>query len=112
MRSHFSALLVLGAGLLAAPPAPAAQESAADGEGEQDIEIIIESEDLSQRILVAPFAATTRDSTGLAASLYEFLFGELMATGQHVGAGGESFQSGVHGLWTGHSVVCMRSGRG
>ncbi len=36
----------------------------------------------------------------------------FMATGQHVGAGGESFQSGVHGLWTGHSVVCMRSGRG
>ncbi len=83
MRSHFSALLVLGAGLLAAPPAPAAQESAADGQGEQDIEIIIESEELSQRILVAPFTATTRDSTGLAASLYEFLFGELMAAGQH-----------------------------
>ena len=51
--------------------------------GDLELDALIKVEDLSQRILVAPFTATTRDSVGLAASLYEFLFSELMASGRH-----------------------------
>ena len=79
MRPTKSTLLLLTVALLLAPPAEARQDSSND----VDLDALIKAEDLSQRILIAPFTATTRDSVGLAGSLYEFLFSELMAGGRH-----------------------------
>jgi hypothetical protein len=79
MRPTKPTLLLLAAGLLLASPAEGRQDSGND----LDLDALINAEDLSQRILIAPFTATTRDSVGLAGSLYEFLFSELMARGRH-----------------------------
>jgi len=70
---------------LVAPTSATAAQATPDTEPrpDHDFDILIESDDLSQRILVAPFTATTRDSRGLAVDLYEFLFGELLASDRH-----------------------------
>ena len=77
------AVLCLATAILVAPLVQAQQDDAEDDGGFLDLDPLIRAEDLSQRILVTPFLATTRDSVGLAATLYEFLFSELMANGRH-----------------------------
>jgi len=79
MRPAKPSLLLLAVGMLLAAPAQARQGN----DNDIDLDALIKAEDLSQRILIAPFSATTRDSVGLAGSLYELLFSELMARGRH-----------------------------
>jgi len=80
MRLQISVLVASLVGVLA-PGAQAQPEEAP--RVDVDLDGFDEEDDLSQRILVAPFVATTRDSTGLAGSLYDFLFGEIMASDRH-----------------------------
>ncbi|MBJ95242.1 MAG: hypothetical protein CMP23_12320 [Rickettsiales bacterium] len=65
--------------LLFAPPVHAQQAQVEDFE----LDSLIEAEDISQRILITPFAATTRDSVALAGSLHQFLIEELRASKRH-----------------------------
>jgi|GEM_PF-1619697 len=83
MRWKMIPLLVLVVAVFAPVRASAQADLDNQNGGDLELDSLIKVEDLSQRILVAPFTATTRDSVGLAASLYEFLFSELMASGRH-----------------------------
>ena len=81
-RLNFSLLFLVIALLVPLKARAQADQTSLVG-GDLELDALIKAEDLSQRILLAPFTATTRDSVGLAASMYEFLFSELMASGRH-----------------------------